>query len=87
VQNETVYDRIRQAATGLTQAARRVAGKPAPKPPRRRRGLLLSRVFGLILRENHPTGRLPVVRAMDSTARRIASRSSSRVSSSALVQR
>jgi hypothetical protein len=41
MQDKTVYHRLRQAATGLTEAARRAAGKPKPKPPRRRRGILL----------------------------------------------
>src|SRR3954470_16944119 len=39
----TVYNRVRQTASGLTSAARRVAGKrkPEPEPPRRRRALLV----------------------------------------------
>jgi hypothetical protein len=41
VQDKTVYDRVRQAASGLTKAARRLLGKPKPKPPRRHRGLLM----------------------------------------------
>ena len=43
VQDKTIYDRLRQTAGGVTNAARRVAGrrKPAPEPPRRRRGLLV----------------------------------------------
>jgi ferric-dicitrate binding protein FerR (iron transport regulator) len=40
VQDKTLYDRARQAATGLTEAARRAVGKPEPKPRRRLRGLL-----------------------------------------------
>jgi hypothetical protein len=40
VQDKTIYDRIRQTATGLTEAARRATGKPKPEPPRRRRGPL-----------------------------------------------
>jgi hypothetical protein len=41
VQDKTIYDRIRQAATGLTEAARRATGKQKPEPPRRRRGPLM----------------------------------------------
>src|SRR5215211_5797128 len=41
VQDKTIYDRIRQTATGLTEAARRATGKPEPEPPRRRRGPLM----------------------------------------------
>ena len=41
VQDKTIYDRLRQTATGLTEAARRAAGKPQPEPPRRRRSPLL----------------------------------------------
>jgi len=41
VQDKTVYDHMRAAATGLMQAVRRAAGKPPPEPPRRRRGPLL----------------------------------------------
>jgi hypothetical protein len=40
-QDKTIYDRIRQTATGLIEAARRAAGKPKPEPPRRRRGPLM----------------------------------------------
>src|SRR4051794_41948487 len=47
VQDPTVYDRVRQTASGLTNAARRVAGKrkPEPEPPRRRRALLVLAVL------------------------------------------
>ena len=38
VQDKTTYDHLRATATGLTEAVRRVAGKPPPEPPRRRRG-------------------------------------------------
>ena len=41
VQDKTVYDHVRTAATGFTQAVKRIAGKPPPEPPRRRRGPLL----------------------------------------------
>jgi hypothetical protein len=41
VQDKTVYDHVRTAATGMTRAVKRVAGKPPPEPPRRRRGPLL----------------------------------------------
>jgi hypothetical protein len=41
VQDQTIYDRLRQTASGLTEAARRAAGKPKPEPPRRRRSPLL----------------------------------------------
>jgi len=39
VQDPTVYDRARDAATALSAAVRRVVGEPAPKPPPRRRAL------------------------------------------------
>ena len=41
VQDKTIYDHVRAAAAGVTQAGRRVAGKPPPEPPRRRRRPLL----------------------------------------------
>ena len=41
VQDKTVYDRVRQTASGITNAARRVAGKPKPEPARPRRAFLL----------------------------------------------
>ena len=41
LQDQTVYDNVRVAARGLTQATRRVVGKPPPEPPRRRRRPLL----------------------------------------------
>jgi hypothetical protein len=41
VQDKTIYDRLRQTATGVTEAARRATGKQKPEPPRRRRGPLL----------------------------------------------
>jgi hypothetical protein len=41
VQDKTVYEHVRTAATGITQAVKRVAGKPPPEPPRRRRRPLL----------------------------------------------
>ena len=41
LQDQTIYDNVRTAATGITQAARRVVGKPPPEPPRRRRRPLL----------------------------------------------
>ena len=42
VQDKTVYENIRTAASGLTAAIKRVAAKPPPEPPRRsRRPLLL----------------------------------------------
>ena len=37
VQDKTVYDHVRQAATGLTQASRRAFDKPEAKPPKRSR--------------------------------------------------
>ena len=40
VQDKTVYEHLRQTATGLSEATRRALGKPKPKPARRRRGLL-----------------------------------------------
>ena len=40
IQDKTVYDRMRQAAGGLTEATRRALGKPEPKPPRGRRALI-----------------------------------------------
>lgn len=46
VQDKRVYDRVRQAATGLTEAARRAAGEPEPKPRRRGRRALLLLVLG-----------------------------------------
>jgi hypothetical protein len=41
VQDKTLFDRLRQTATGLTEAARRAAGKPEPEPPRRHRAPLM----------------------------------------------
>jgi hypothetical protein len=41
VQDKTIYDHVRTAATGFTEAARRALGKPPPEPPSRRRGPLL----------------------------------------------
>ncbi len=41
VQDKTVYDHVRAAATGITEAVRRAAGKAPPEPPRRRRRPLL----------------------------------------------
>jgi hypothetical protein len=41
VQDKTLYERVRQTAAALTEAGRRVIGKPKPKPPRRRRDFLL----------------------------------------------
>jgi hypothetical protein len=41
LQDQTIYDNVRAAASGLTQATRRVVGKPPPEPPRRRRRPLL----------------------------------------------
>jgi hypothetical protein len=46
IQDKTVYERVRQAATGLSEATRRALGKPQPKPPRRHRGLLVLIVLG-----------------------------------------
>jgi hypothetical protein len=40
IHDKAVYDRVRQAATGLSEATRRAMGKPKPKT-RRRRGLLV----------------------------------------------
>jgi hypothetical protein len=35
VRDQTLYDHVRVAAGSLTEAARRVAGKPPPRPPKR----------------------------------------------------
>jgi hypothetical protein len=45
IQDKTVYDHIRQAATGVSEAARRL-GKPRPEPPPRRLGLLALVLLG-----------------------------------------
>jgi hypothetical protein len=39
VQDKRIYDHVREAAASLTEAARRVAGKPKPEPKRRPRRL------------------------------------------------
>jgi ferric-dicitrate binding protein FerR (iron transport regulator) len=36
VQDKRLYDHLREAAGSLSEAARRVAGKPRPEPPKRR---------------------------------------------------
>ena len=41
VQDKTVYEHVRTAATGITAAVKRVTAKPPPEPPRRRRRALL----------------------------------------------
>jgi hypothetical protein len=41
VQDQTVYEHVRTAATGITAAVKRAVAKPPPEPPRRRRGPLL----------------------------------------------
>jgi len=41
VQDPTLYDHVRGAVAAVTEAARRVAGKPKPKPPPRRGRRLL----------------------------------------------
>lgn len=39
VQDQKLYDQVREAAASLTEAARRIAGKPEPEPKRRGRRL------------------------------------------------
>ena len=39
VQDKKLYDHVREAAASLTDAARRLAGKPEPEPKRRSRRL------------------------------------------------
>jgi hypothetical protein len=39
VQDKKLYDHVREAAAALTEAARRLAGKPKPEPERRPRRL------------------------------------------------
>jgi hypothetical protein len=39
VQDQKLYDHVREAAASLTEAARRIAGKPEPEPKRRGRRL------------------------------------------------
>jgi hypothetical protein len=68
VQDKTVYDHVRTAASGITAAVKRVAAKPPPEPPRRRRGplLLVIALAGVVvllaakrdreLRESRPGG-------------------------------
>jgi hypothetical protein len=34
-----MYDRMREIASGLSEATRRALGRPEPEPPPRRRGL------------------------------------------------
>jgi len=41
VQDKTLYNHIRQTATGLSEAARRALDKPEPKRAKGRRGLVL----------------------------------------------
>ena len=51
IQDKTVYDRVRQTATGLSEATRRALGKPKPEPPRRHRGVLvlIARATGAVV--------------------------------------
>ena len=44
VQDQKLYDQVREAAASLTEAARRIAGKPEPEP-KRRRGRRLSAIL------------------------------------------
>jgi hypothetical protein len=44
VQDKKLYDHVRGAAAALTEAARRLAGKPTPEPPRRSRRLSVALV-------------------------------------------
>jgi hypothetical protein len=51
VQDKTVYDHVRTAATGITQAVKRAVAKPPPEPPRRNRRalLLIMALAGLVV--------------------------------------
>jgi hypothetical protein len=37
VEDKTLYAKVREAATGLTEATRQALGQPEPRPPRGRR--------------------------------------------------
>jgi hypothetical protein len=47
VQDPTLYDQLRGAAGALTEAARRLAGKPKPKPEPPRRARRLATLIGV----------------------------------------
>jgi hypothetical protein len=56
VKDQKLYDHVRGAAAGLTEAVRRAVGKPAPQPKRRWRRLpvlLVAAALLVLVRDMH----------------------------------
>jgi hypothetical protein len=49
VQDRKLYDHVREAVASLTEAARRLAGRPKPEPPKRRGRRVATVVIGLVV--------------------------------------
>src|SRR5215210_7465065 len=55
VQDKKLYEHVREAAASITEAGRRVAGKPQPEPKRRRRlpAVVILAAVAMLVRAMH----------------------------------